>query len=362
MLRMNPTRSQCGFTLLELVFATSITGAVLMAFGASHLFLLAKAESSHGEGSSHDSIELVIREMENAIRMSEEIQKSGSDILQVETRYFIDSDDELETVRYWRDGTTLKKSTASGTGPFGDIETLLSDVTAFDSFSLEIADEFVAAEYDTVLVEGDTRSIDTSVQATYTVAELGDVDPDLAVSYDAALEALEVDATAGHRFLTVTPPLPGDNLSLRVTFTPLEEQEYFITYGDLSADETRAHSIRLRFTPGQVNLEYWDSNVRLEEIVNPYAWAVGEDYTLGFMVIDDTVRFWINDGSATLGLGSIQRRLINQKPVHLEVRVGGRARFDNLNVKYPLVDLSITMTPIGSSPIVRVGGATTRQP
>lgn len=352
-----------GFTLVEVTFAVVAMGAVFLVFGSSHMYLMERAESSYDRARDTRSVTSVLREVENAIRMAEEIEKSGDGVLQVSTRYFVDADDELETVVYWFQDKELRKAIAPEGGSFGKTEVLLSGVKEFRTFALKIEDPFDAADYDVPLTEGEDRDVDLSQKVVYKIKDLGDVDPDLAAAYNRSLEALEVDARSARKFVTVTPPLPSKNLSVQVDFTPLEAEKYLITYGNLLGDETKSHSSRLYFTPGQIVLEYWDANVLLENQVVAYDWGVGKSYTVGFQVFEGYLRFWANDGSSTQTLGKIETKTLDDKPVHLEARLGARARFDNLKVTYPLVDVCLTMTdPDGGADLVFNGGAVSRQP
>lgn len=358
---MNPRVS--GHTLVELSFAIAIAGAVLLALGSSHLVLIERAESSFERRRDADGAHACLKDIEQAIRLAEVIQKAGSGILQVSTRHFVDSDDELETVRYWFEDGELRKAMAPDGGSFGPTEVLLTGVQDFRTFALKIVDPFDAAVYDMPLPIGDLLDVDLTQQVVYTVQELGDVDPDLVDAYVSTQEALEIDASSVGRFVTVTPSIPSRNLSFQVDFTPLDAEEYAITYGDVIGGETRSHSIRIYFTPGQIDLQYWDSNVRTQSVVVSYDWTVGAVYTVGFQHVDGFMSFWIDDGSSLQALGRIEVLSIDDKPIQLEARLGGRARFDNLEISYPLIDVFLTVNdPSGVGNLELVGGAVSRQP
>ncbi|MEM7165146.1 MAG: hypothetical protein AAF581_06750 [Planctomycetota bacterium] len=345
-----------GFSFFELVVTVALTATLFLAFGLSHYQMISQASYSLEQSDSRQDVHKVIEEIELAIQRSETIDKSGSGVLALTTRYLIDEDDDTESVVYVLSSNQLTKQIDAGA-----VETLLVGVQSFASTYLEIKDEFLASNYDAVLPEGNNRSVDPETKARYEVWELGQVDPDLVDAFEPTEEHLDVLCSPGYKLVEVAPPLPAKNLSAEITWVPMVANKRYwpLAYG--SANK----GVALTFNSGTayVSRYTFSSDVGPKPTI-AHELRLGKEYDIGFRILDGEISFWMDQGTGRVTVGKVSLADLDNLPIYCGGLRNSRATYDNLRVWNPLVEFSLTvdLSGQGTGPTESfVGKATPRQ-
>ncbi len=350
-----------GYTLVELVLSIAVVGIVLVGFTVSQLYLVERAEATLVEQERRAWGGAALAEIEQGVRASEAILKAGDGMLEISTRYFLNIDDTLETVRYSLEGGVLYRRTAVGASSFGSPEAMLEGVSSFSALSYEIHDSFPRSTYDDAeLPTGGPRLLNGLTKVKYDLKDIGGLDAELVEAWDDEFERLEVVTTSAVKTVTITPPMPKNGLEAKVRFYPLAAPAEYrpLIYGAEEGD-----GIALVFEPDfDVKLRMTDSGNVDQEAATGLTWSEEEQYRLTLRISANQATAWLDRGAGMEEIGSVAAGSFDDKELHMQVGSGnGAAAFDDVEVSYPYVQLELVIDHEGVTETL-AGGATRRQP
>ncbi len=349
---MNRASSSAGFTLIEVVLAMSIVGLLITSLVYVQIATAERVDFAQSDVSRISESVVVLNTIEQSIRNAENVLRAGTDVLELSTRYHVDTDDELEKIYYYRSGSGLYRAVAHGAASYSAGELILDDVAEFGSRALKIKDSFDAAEYTTVVeTVGRPEPVDTDVKVEYLVKELGKVDADILTTYDLLREKLAIGSFLQSQTVTVSPELERDGLLITTDFEPVSDAGDYrpIVYGEEESENT---GISVVFADdNSLRIKLTKASVTIDEQVAAGKWVAGNTYRVWLEMLDDLAVVYVkdltNDGRRQF-IGKADARAIDSARVHLQTFTPGKlGRWDNLDLQYPIVDVHIGRTVSG---------------
>ena len=330
---------QRGLTLLELVMATAITAALVLTFTTAEFNLLSQAEVLMLRGQERQEVETVMRELEQAVRMSEEILKAGPDVLEVRGRFFINDDDTEERVLYTVSAGVLEKQIASGGGGYNAPATVIANVSGFRASFIQIAEDFDRDRWGGPFDTGQSLVADTALTSSYDLTTMGQVDPNLVAFLDLNGEYVVLDAGAAALDIVLSPALTVDGLQISMTFTPRSASvDYMpILIGDPAGD----YATLQFFSAGVADTLTRESGVPTSAM-GLHTWSTTETYRLRVNLFDGRMHAWMDDGGGPEALGVSATGFLDTAAVHVYIPQGGsRATIDDIEITQTRVDLEL---------------------
>lgn len=354
-------RNENGFTLLETTLATVIVFAIVGGLVLAQTYTMDRGETTREKEEQLADSMSMLSEIQQAVRMADEVLKADNGLLAIETRYFIDIDDDVEKVRYRLIGNTLYRAIADGVSAYGPDEVVLENVTSFQGKTVQIIDSFDRPDYDSLPggVMG-IFGIDGSVKTTYKVKDLGAIDNDLVDSYDAERQRLSIDSPLTKKTVTVSPPLAKEGLETAITFTPQESSVQFnaIAWGDANVD---MNSVSVIFDADQgIKLRRVEGGVVQEQALSAETWSENETYEVTLKMNGNNAYAWVESVNGTFTIGPISTGTLDNKSIHFSSNsAGGQGAWDDLDIGYTFVDVSMAVDANGAT-LTFDSGATRR--
>ncbi len=359
------SRRRAGFSLVELMMVISIVAGLIASVAYVQVATADQQETSQECLSALVRGTSILETINFAVRDSEEVLRAGSGVLELVTRYTADLDDEQETILYTLSTGSLYRQVAHGSGSYGTPELLSEDVAEFVTRALKISDSFDAVDYADVLTEpvGLPGSVVTETSATYIVADLSAVDSDLAIAYDAVDELIVLAGGLLPSTITVSPTLDQRGLHLATDFTPLDGAGEYrpLIYGEESADTL---GISVVFGDDySIRLKTMKASATADEAVAASGWTAGTPYRVELEMLEDSALAYFNN------LLTRQRELIgmvstagldNQRVRVQSVTLGKTGKWDNFEISYPLIEVTLRLTAGGRTHELH-GGASQRR-
>ena len=145
---MRGRKKRAGYTLMEVTLATALTGSLMLSFTVSAIVLTDQAGATNGKEGQFNGAHLILSEIEQTIRLADEVLRAGDGFLELSTRFALnDTDDEEKIIYLLDDGNLYTKVAPEGSG-YGAPVKILTGVTEFNAFTLDIADEFMSEQVD----------------------------------------------------------------------------------------------------------------------------------------------------------------------------------------------------------------------
>ncbi|MEM7168477.1 MAG: hypothetical protein AAF581_23745 [Planctomycetota bacterium] len=339
-------RHLAAFTLFEIMLVIAILGAITATLTAAANTALARAsDTQHKEERLHRAYHL-LEQIKQAIRMAESVHQAGDNLLVISTRYYYDTDDALERVRFSLSGRTLLREISQNNGAsYAAPEVLDNNVASFMAYSFRISDPFDPGEYDLALAgipTGDPSPVDSKVQAEFLVKELGQVDQEFKDSYSGG--QLQITTTnADPKRVTVSPPLSKDGLQLRTQFTPLVANSSYrpLRFG---LQSVQTSTMVLFENTGKVVLRSKEADVLLAQQYGTADWIPGETYfvEVHFNGSNAWARVITNTGDTLLSQTVPTSNALDNAEVDLTAGTQNNpGSWDDLRVGYPRVTVEI---------------------
>lgn len=361
------TRQQ-GFSMIELVMSMAIFGTLLSSLYVVSTVAVGQTSTQQEKQASLGDAHRALAQIETAVRLSDRIVKAGVDRLVLETRYFIDTDDGVEEVRYIRSGNSLYRRVSDEGGALSEPLLILDDATAFQAHKLTIRENFDREDFDStvagVIPVGDTITADSSVQAEYDLRAMGDIDPDLLTAYSVEKERVEATGTSAvaPTTMTLTPPLKKRSLTATTDFTPQSVfKEYRpLVWGD-AAPDTNNISVIFK-SDGKIMLRTTQGGTLVDEATSGATWAMANAYKVRLEMMGDKARAFVSaNGEPPQKVGIIDNGTMTTGALHYQINGTGNGAWDSLEVDYRFLNLTLTTTLNGKS-VQLWGGACSRQP
>ncbi|MEM7261490.1 MAG: hypothetical protein AAF488_05820 [Planctomycetota bacterium] len=356
-----------GYTIVEVMVALTLVGSLLMSLVYAQVMLTRQMNVARATLSVASDSVTTLTLMEQSIRDAEKVLRAGVDNLEVETRYNVDLDDEIEKIWYYRSSGNLYRAIADGSSPYGTGELILENVTEFDARALKIIDSFDATEYTTVATEptGDPEDADTVAKVEYLVRELGQVDTDFSLSYAPVSEDLALTSVLSAKTITVSPELDREGLAIQVDFTPeSDDAEYRpIIYGN---ENSESLGISVVFADDRtIRLKVSEASTTVSDENSGITWEPGIEYRVWLEMREDVAVAHLRNltaGTRRQLLGKASSAAIDRARVHFQTTSPGKVgRWDNLELAYPIIEVHFGVTtPTGVDYFY--GGANQRNP
>ncbi len=355
-----------GFTLLELALVLTIVTVLITTLINIQTYSASQLDESHNDVVSISDAATVVDTIQHEIRAAVSVDRAGTDVLELTTRYYVDDDDGDERILYQRSGSTLRRYEAQGLAAYGTSEIVLENVVRFNARALEISDNFTSSEYDAEVVEpvGDPDTVTTETAVEYTVRGLGKMDSDLVASYDSADECLVVTPSdASGTTITVSPEIERSGLIMEVDFEPdAAGVEYRPLIFGTEDPMDSALSVVYQ-TDGTVALRVAVAGTVVENEVTAESWVSGTRYALSVEMFEDYAVVYSKNLTARnprVTLGKVDAAGLPSGRVYLQSKaVDKSATWDRLRISYPVIDIQLGIDT-GRGETDLYGGATRR--
>lgn len=349
----------------------TLVGAILAAFVFAYT-ATSQTASATGVGEQRFAeAQRALSQMEQAIRLSERVLEASDALMILETRYFWDSDDDVELIRYTLVGDQLLRAVADGSAVYDSDEVVAENISFFSCHSLEISDEFDRVNYDTsdhavMPPTGDmgTVDLDATTVAVFEVHDFATMDADLPAAYDADNQRLEIEnnSAVAAKTVTVSPPTPAQGLQAITGFTPIEDNMEYrpIVFGSETLD---VDNVAVVFEPDRtIRVKSVRSGTLMGQAVGTTTWEPLQSYSVKLELRYGRAYAWVDAGNGYEVIGDITGGNVDDKPVHLQaVGNGARGAWDSLRITYPYVQLELQVHLTDGPSLSLYGGATRRQ-
>lgn len=338
--------------MVELVLVLALVGGIVVTVSFVMSSLITQAsETNAGEVASEAAFR-VVEEMADAIRLAETVHEAGPNLLVVSTRYYYDTDDTLERVRFRLSGTSLTREISQNDGVSYDApEVLEDDVTLFSSKSFRIEDSFSATDYEVGLdtvPTGTPTLVSATDQASFLVRDLDSVDPDLVASYDAERLLVEPVGFTGTT-VTLSPSIPTEDLYTSVQFTPLGTGGGYspLVFGSMS---TNVSVFFGQF--GNIRLVTTQSFIPTQLETSPTQWVAGQTYDVSMRFESDAAWAEVRDADGTVVISetmSVPPGMTDGTVSVAAYTIARPGSWDNLVVGYDQVTVELEVVIDGES-------------
>lgn len=366
MLHDRPPTRATGYTLLELVLASAMVGGLCLSAVLAMDGVAGRAAALSTSESTLAAAQRALRHIEHAIRHSFEVGGAGAGVLKLETRHAFDLDDDIEVVGYTLIGSQLVRTIDDPKGGITS-EVLLDGVLGFSASYIRIQDTFDAERFGTGvdLVPGLPEEVDTRVAASYTVDELGRVDPSLLAAYREGSEDLALHASnpLQETTATVTPLLDGKRWRASIDFRPEVSGAEFrpLVYGAALPD---SNNLSVVFgASGAVRLHHARQGVLLSSAQASVSWNAGVHYRVELRASETSAMATLRSGGRSVKIGTVALdEPLAAGRMHLQVvTYDATGAWDNLAFDNQEVALKLMVSSKGAS-VTLHGGAVSRQP
>ncbi|MCA8961738.1 MAG: type II secretion system protein [Planctomycetes bacterium] len=362
-----PRRENCvrGFTLTELLMVVAISATVVVTFLGVQDYLAVASDRLFEQSNAHNAALTTLREIEQAIRLADEIEAAAPSLLTLKTRFLWDLDTDWEKVRYTlRDGGLYREIADDNSSVYSAPVLVLDSAVGFDVRSMELAETFSSADYlDLTGVPLSPTPDFVGYLSSYdSLTELSSIDSVLSSGVDTALERLSLTSTLVPVTASLTPELESQGLWIRTEFTPLVGGAVYYPLIFGSSDPS-TNAIAIRFdSDGSIDVECFQGSILRGATSFAETWVTDQVYHLEMTILHGvaTARV-ICDGT-----------LSQAAPIADGVPSSGVVRFrvdsllasgawDDLRVSYPFVEVELSFEAGGVQRTL-FGGATRRQP
>ncbi|MEM7263191.1 MAG: hypothetical protein AAF488_14465, partial [Planctomycetota bacterium] len=231
------------------------------------------------------------------------------------------------------------------------------------TLAFHLEDSFDSSVYGVALVLPDAQEpvVDTLVDAEFdSVSELGTLDPDFLPAWQPASENLALQAITSlvPRIVTASPRLPTEGLEARAKFVATVPGE---DYSALAIhNPTTNGKLTLSFeSNGKVTMVHLDSGSAETKIEGP-DWDAGKPYEVEIRVRNGLGYASVDAGDGPEIVGKIPMTDLETGSVILAgVSLLGIGTWDDLEVRYPLVEIELGVSVGGASETFH-GGAVPR--
>lgn len=333
----SPSRRQAGFTLFEVVMTSTLLSVILIALTMNYQLFVAQGSAQMTRAQDRHQARAVMAELENAIRLSSEVEKAGESTLLVQNSYLVDQDDEVEEVLYTKDGDQLLRTVTQG-GSTGSPEVLMDGVQSFSATYLRIEDGFSATTYESVLPTGGLPSQpDTATIATYELADMDRLDASVIAGYDATIEAVRFTNRAA---VALSPRLAGEGLVSQIKFTPVTG----IACLPLSHGESAGVNCGgiLFAANGAIRVRAYGDSGATSTVTSTSTWVGGDEVQLRLTLIRGEAHGEIHDGTNWVYLGSVAYDTTTVGRVWTQCS-DPDAIFDEVLIEKPLIEIELTV-------------------
>ncbi len=351
-----------GFTLTEVVLASTISIVLVLAFAVSQQVFIDQAAATIADEQQSSAGESGMAEIEQAIRMSEVVLDAAEGTLELSTRYYLDLDDAEEKVRFRLSGGRIVKEIDTGAGYVRERD-LIENALEFRAHSLEIWDPMPREVYDPDWAPEATLLAGTINVAAKLIKDLTGGDSDWDDSYDPADQRIEVSVpgASSRKTITVTPPTPRSGLEASTQFTPIGAGKRYraLLYGN---ESDTSNQVAVVFENDQsIRLQSLQDGTLVGNAVAGFAWSVQESYNVKLGFVDGRAAATVDRGNGEELVGIVPAGTIDDAPLHFEVgTTGGEAAWDDLRVTYPYTEFKVVID-LGGECRTLDGGAARRQ-
>jgi len=358
-------RSSGGLTLIELTMVVALATTLLVTLLSIEGFISSGSEQLFESSRVHAAAMSTLSEIEQSIRLADEVEATGTSILTLKTRFGWDTDAAWEKVRYTLQGGVLYREIAQGAAPYGAPEIALDGVSSFQTHALELTDSFTEEHYsdasETTL--GDKPALTGLLSHYNSLTELSVLDATVQTSVDLSQERLELTASSVSSSVTFTPPLKKQGLFLKTSFTANTGRSKYrpLIFG---AGIGTIDAVLVAFdSDGRVRLQSFENGELLGGSTFSASWAERESYAIELSFDDGmaTARLF-EPGGTVEEVNPIPTGDLTEGAVSAATDTYGATGFwDNLVVRYPFVEVEIEYTASGQTRSI-FGGAARRQP
>ena len=351
-------RSRAAFTLVETSITTVLVALSVTVLATTAYTFLDSGAAHADRGETRQSAAAVVREIEQAIRASETIVAAGADYIEIETRFFFDTDEEIETVAYRLQAGALQRELSNG--GTRTTETLLESVDSFTTYYFSLEDDFDTDDFVALAAKtrGPPSTVNTALQADYALMELSALSASFVASYNDVTASIAVgDATSGDS-VALSPPLVPEGLTATVDFTVSDGTATYhaLEFGD---EALNTNGVVIEFSGGSIGLRVFEGSAETGRVSNAATYVAGETIPVRLDFVNDYVYASYHDGNEWRAIGSATAPALSTGRVWVRSR-HREGEWDALRVWYSLVDIVLTVEDDRGEILKLFGGARPR--